>query len=57
MDIEGSKARVFVYELVDGELRVEKIEVDKPAEVAKALWVAIFANGWPITSYVEMEHL
>ena len=36
MDIEGSKARVFVYELIDGELRVEKIEVDK-AQDSKTL--------------------
>lgn len=31
MDLDGSKATIYVYKLVDGEVKVEKIEHIKPA--------------------------
>eukprot|EP00879_Flechtneria_rotunda_P007509 GHRR01007878.1.p1 GENE.GHRR01007878.1~~GHRR01007878.1.p1 ORF type:complete len:191 (+),score=42.33 GHRR01007878.1:143-715(+) len=36
MDLDGSKATIYVYQLVDGEVKVEKIEYSKPAASAQA---------------------
>lgn len=35
MDIQGSVVVTYVYQLIDGEVRVEKIEYRKEAEVLK----------------------